>query len=213
MVPSTGRATARESGRPDHELAPVAPRLNRGVSAGSSVAAVTCRPARGPRRGRLRCCGHLRTGAGTEAGPLRQITRPMTVIARRPWVAAVALCSIALAGCQTDHQAAGDRLVRDLSAKYPGQINAIEFKYAPPLDPPTLYIDLDASMDPQAQRRFLCEVLVPDMSVVDRDHRGDGLVWLVERRLPITIGRRSLGLNAPPTHSERGRLRHNVTMP
>jgi hypothetical protein len=93
----------------------------------------------------------------------------MTVIARRPWVAAVALCSIALAGCQTDHQAAGDRLVRDLSAKYPGQINAIEFKYAPPLDPPTLYIDLDASMDPQAQRRFLCEVLVPDMSVVDRD--------------------------------------------
>jgi hypothetical protein len=37
----------------------------------------------------------------------------------------------------------------------------IGFEFAPPLDPATLFIDLDPSMNPEGQRRFLCDQIKP----------------------------------------------------
>ena len=62
----------------------------------------------------------------------------------------------ALVGC-ADPGAAGDRLVRDLPQAYPSQIVAIQFENNPPLDPPTLFVDLAPSMTPDQQLRFICD--------------------------------------------------------
>jgi hypothetical protein len=64
-----------------------------------------------------------------------------------------------IAGC-SDPQAAGDSLVRDLPLVYASQITGIEFENHPPLDPPTLFIDLAPSMTPDQQLRFLCDELM-----------------------------------------------------
>ena len=67
---------------------------------------------------------------------------------------------MAIVGC-SDSQAAGDKLVQDLSQVYPDQITAIEFENQPPLDPPTLFIDLATSMTPDQQLRFVCDEVIP----------------------------------------------------
>jgi hypothetical protein len=65
-----------------------------------------------------------------------------------------------LAGC-SNAQEVGDRLAQELPQAYPGQIRAIAFENNPPIDPPTLFIDLAPSMDPDQQLRFLCDEVVP----------------------------------------------------
>jgi hypothetical protein len=74
----------------------------------------------------------------------------------RPTILAAVAAAILIAGC-SDPQAAGDALVRDLRQVYPGQITGIEFENHPPLDPPTLFIDLAPSMTSDQQLRFLCD--------------------------------------------------------
>jgi len=81
-----------------------------------------------------------------------------------PRVRTVAVLLLALAGlgaCSQGAQARGDRLTVDLKAAYPDQIAAVGFEFAPPLDPPMLFIDLDPSMSPEAQRQFLCDEIKP----------------------------------------------------
>jgi hypothetical protein len=84
------------------------------------------------------------------------------------------VCSLLLAlvvsGCglaATDHDAAGRRLEAELIATYPDEVVAVSFENRPPLDPPTLFIDLDPGMDPDAQLRFLCDQLWPHVRSVD----------------------------------------------
>lgn len=86
---------------------------------------------------------------------------------RRVLILAATVSSIA--ACQVDHGPAGNRLARELAAKFPDQVEAIEFQYSPPLDPPTLFIDLDPSMSPEDQQQFLCDVLAPEIAAVDRE--------------------------------------------
>jgi hypothetical protein len=72
------------------------------------------------------------------------------------------LLAIALVGCrQPDVQAIGDRLAEQLKDDFQTQIVAIAFENSPPLDPPTLWIDLSPSLDLEAQRRFVCDVVWP----------------------------------------------------
>lgn len=66
----------------------------------------------------------------------------------------VLAAALTLAACRGSRQAAGDRLARELPEMHPEQIIAIEFENSPPLDPPTLWIDLSPSMTPDEQRRF-----------------------------------------------------------
>jgi hypothetical protein len=66
---------------------------------------------------------------------------------------AVVIAAAAMAGC-SNLQAAGDQLLRELPAAYPSQIAGIGFENYPPMDPPTLFIDLASSMDATAQLRF-----------------------------------------------------------
>jgi len=71
-----------------------------------------------------------------------------------------------LVGC-TNHQAAGDRLVRELAQSYPDQISSIAFENSPPLDPPALFIEMNSSMSPDEQLRFLCDKVLPRIKSVD----------------------------------------------
>jgi hypothetical protein len=54
-----------------------------------------------------------------------------------------------------------------LLSKYPQEIVAVAFENVPPVDPPTIFVDLDPSMDPAAQLRFLCDQLWPVVRQVD----------------------------------------------
>jgi hypothetical protein len=85
------------------------------------------------------------------------------MVGRAAWRAASAIAMVAtlsVTAC-SNPQAAGDRLVRELPELYPQQVVAVAFENTPPLDPPTLFIDLSPSMSPDEQLRFLCDELVP----------------------------------------------------
>ena len=84
---------------------------------------------------------------------------------------AVACATLACQGNHDvdDHQAAGERLARELPSLYPAQITAISFENSPPLDPPALFIDLAASMGPQEQLDFLCDEIWPRIRGTDED--------------------------------------------
>jgi hypothetical protein len=73
-----------------------------------------------------------------------------------------ALCAcLMLAGCYVGAEEAGRRLERELPQRYPDQIAAASFEFAPPLDPPNIFIDFVPSMSLAEQQRFLCEELFP----------------------------------------------------
>ena len=72
--------------------------------------------------------------------------------------------AIVVGGClgsAPDPGAAGEQLAKDLPAAFPSQIVGTEFENNPPLDPPTLFIDVSGAMSPDEQLRFLCEEIVP----------------------------------------------------
>ena len=133
-------------------------------------------PLRALARLRSLCC--FATQALAPRGPLPPETRPVRVgwpgriqavcsavpmsHKRRPFAGLLTL--LLLVGCTSrgvDQQAAGDILVREFRATYPEQIRAIGFEYSPPLDPPTLYVDLEPAMSLASQRAFLCGTLWP----------------------------------------------------
>ncbi len=60
------------------------------------------------------------------------------------------------------------KLVVDLRASFPDQIDAIDFENAPPLDPPTIFIDLDQGLDATTLLRLLCDDIKPRVVAVDR---------------------------------------------
>lgn len=75
-------------------------------------------------------------------------------------LAFILLTVVAIAGCNSsDVQARGDRLATDLQEAFPDKISAISFENAPPLDPPTLFIDVDPPMEPDDEKAFLCEAI------------------------------------------------------
>jgi hypothetical protein len=87
------------------------------------------------------------------------------------WRALVIGFSLLLVGCQsaTDVHAAGQRLAQSLPSELPGRIVAIDFEYNPPLDPPTLFIDLQADMTPEAQLALLCDEIAPRVRATNSD--------------------------------------------
>jgi len=71
-----------------------------------------------------------------------------------------------LGGAPSDAQM--ERLVSELDAAYPGEIEAIGYENALPLDPPALFIDTDRGMTFEDQRSFICEQVRPRVDAVDR---------------------------------------------
>jgi len=71
-----------------------------------------------------------------------------------------------IVGCSSNVQTVGERLARELPSLYPKQVTAVAFENAPPLDPPTLFVDLAPSMDASAQLAFLCNELQPRVQAV-----------------------------------------------
>jgi hypothetical protein len=87
---------------------------------------------------------------------------------RRASAAVIVLMLVGLVGLTvaaqfswSDTQQAGDQLAQGLRRDYPAQVMAVSFENSPPLDPPTLFIDLAPSMSPQQELRFLCDEIVP----------------------------------------------------
>ncbi len=89
----------------------------------------------------------------------------MEALSRYRILACLGLLAL-LVGC-ANHQSAGDRLVRELAQTYPDQIASIAFENNPPLDPPTLFIDVKSSMSPDQQLRFLCDSVLPRIRSLD----------------------------------------------
>lgn len=76
---------------------------------------------------------------------------------------------VALAGCRaapTDAQMTA--LTQDLRQAFPSQIVAISFENAPPLDPPTIFIDTSPSQTREAEIDWLCNLVRPRVDAVDR---------------------------------------------
>jgi hypothetical protein len=67
-------------------------------------------------------------------------------------------------GCGADVQTAGEKLERDLPRTFPGRVADVVFENSPPLDPPTLWVEVDPAMSPEEQRVFLCSELAPHVS-------------------------------------------------
>jgi hypothetical protein len=85
------------------------------------------------------------------------------------WVLATLVVSASMTACSgspSSDQVVGDGLVEELARVYPDQITAIAFENAPPLDPPTLFVDLAQSMTPDQQLRFICQELRPRVRAV-----------------------------------------------
>lgn len=97
-------------------------------------------------------------------------------IARR-WAAAWAICIVAFgvtffATVRDMFSGPSDatmaQLVRDLDAMYPNEIAEIDYENALPMDPPTLFIDVDRAMTRDAELRFICDQVKVKVDAVDR---------------------------------------------
>lgn len=58
-------------------------------------------------------------------------------------------------------------LANELQASFPAEINSVSFENAPPLDPPTLFIDMAPGMSPADELTFLCSSIGPEVAAVD----------------------------------------------
>jgi len=68
-------------------------------------------------------------------------------------------------GAPTDTEM--ERLVAELDAAYPDEIEAIGYENALPLNPPALFIDLDRAMTVEIERAFICRDVRARVDVVD----------------------------------------------
>lgn len=106
----------------------------------------------------------VQRATGLEGNRQVVITSVSLRLSVRAIVFASAFCCILISGCRDNVSAVGDRLVSELLRDYPSEIDAIHFENQPPLDPPTLWIDLAPSMQVAEQRRFVCEVILPKVT-------------------------------------------------
>ena len=60
-----------------------------------------------------------------------------------------------------------ERLVAELDAAYPDEIDAISYENALPLDPPALFIDLDRAMTVESEHAFICGDVRARVDAVD----------------------------------------------
>jgi hypothetical protein len=58
-------------------------------------------------------------------------------------------------------------LADQLEAAFPADIVSVAFENAPPLDPPTLFIDMTPGKSPADELRFLCSSVRPQVDAVD----------------------------------------------
>ena len=80
----------------------------------------------------------------------------------RPRFVLLALIACLLvAGCYSGAEEVARKLEQELPGLYPEQIEAVSFEFAPPLDPPNLFIDFAPAMSLEDQWRFLCDDLYP----------------------------------------------------
>ena len=85
-----------------------------------------------------------------------------------------------------DDQERGDRLVAELQAAFPDQISAVSFEYNF-LDPPLLFIEIDPPMEPEAERRFLCDQLTPRIRAAGGDiDATTSYGWYMSEECPST---------------------------
>jgi hypothetical protein len=75
---------------------------------------------------------------------------------------------LALAGCMagpTDPSMSA--LTAQLREAFPNQIAAISFENAPPLDPPTIFVDMAPGTSPEDELTFLCSLVRPQVNAID----------------------------------------------
>lgn len=60
-----------------------------------------------------------------------------------------------------------DNLTRELQETFPSQIASVVYENAPPLDPPTLFIDIAPGISPQDELDFLCNSVKPRVDAVN----------------------------------------------
>jgi hypothetical protein len=73
-----------------------------------------------------------------------------------------------LGGCRaapSDAALAG--LTRDLQEAFPDRITAISVKNAPPLDPPTIFVDTAPGMSRTEEVDWLCSLVKPRVDAID----------------------------------------------
>lgn len=76
---------------------------------------------------------------------------------------------LGLASCgagPTDDQMTA--LTLDLQEAFQNEIIAISFENAPPLDPPTIFIDTSPSLTKEAELDWLCNLVGPRVDALDR---------------------------------------------
>jgi hypothetical protein len=84
-----------------------------------------------------------------------------------PGIVGAIVLMLVLGGCRGVADEDLSRLVADIEGAFPNEIAAIDFENAPPLDPPTIFIDLWQDMNSTDQRRFLCDQVKPLVDAVD----------------------------------------------
>jgi len=93
---------------------------------------------------------------------------------------------VVVSGCGGDVQERGARLTAELPASFPDQISAVSFEYNF-LDPPVLYIDIEPPMEPEAERRFLCDEVMPRIEEAGGDiDATTSYGWYMSEECPST---------------------------
>lgn len=76
--------------------------------------------------------------------------------------------SFVLAACKAEPTVPEmSALANQLEAAYPAVVASVSFENAPPLDPPTLFIDVKPGTAPNAELSFLCAEVRPLVDAVD----------------------------------------------
>jgi hypothetical protein len=78
------------------------------------------------------------------------------------------LALVALAGCRAGPtDSAMEALTRELDEAFPNEIAAISFENAPPLDPPTIFVDTKPDITREETVAWLCVSVRPRVDAVD----------------------------------------------
>lgn len=77
---------------------------------------------------------------------------------------------VLLAACRSGPtNAEMERLKQDLASSFPAQIKSVAYENAPPLDPPTLFIDMQPNISTDDELAFLCDLVGPKVNAVNVD--------------------------------------------